>query len=806
MMRVPFRVVIGLVAWVALPLWAQAPADEGKWLAVLQSGANRVQKEDACRNLKRVGTAAAVPTLAELLTDGELAQDARDALTVMPCAAAGQALLAALDAAAGPLKAGIIDALAARREPGAVTRLVPLLLAADVDVARSAALALGTLGGAEAVRGLDAALAGGPPALRAAYCEGLLRAADQLRATGDRAAADALCRRLAGAGQSAAVRTAAWTGLLAPGEPALAHLEQALDSADPAAEVAVVQCLVGLEGGPAVTQAVAERLPRLAPALRVALLASLARRGEAAAAAAVVVECGSADPRVRVAALAALGELGDASHVTLLTERAAATSGDERDTARAALCRLRRGEVTGSLLGMLRESSPAAKAEVMLALAQRGDAAACDALLAVARGADEAAAASALEALGTLAGAAQFAALTEVLVQATGKVVREAATTAVVSAGRRPGDLDAATATVLRAVEATTGEARAALLRAAGELGGAGAFARLRLALDDADPAVRTMAVRTLADVAGPEALPELLKLATASAEPTHRVLALRGYWRLVGLAEMSPLDERLRWCREGLAACTRPEERRLGLGQVSRLPLPAALELALAAEADEAVRAEAQLASVQVCRQIMASDRTAAGALLQRLATAGAVEQVKTEAKAALEALYRLSSYIMPWLATGPYRQEGKECKELFDIPFPAEEGVEKADWKPAPVPADPGLAWQVDLGPLTGGNHAVLYVKTRVFVPREQPINLAIGVDDGIKLWINGEGVHANNAVRGLNPDEDKAKAVLRQGWNDLLAKITQHTAGCGVCVRVTTPDGALVDGLRVDPLGKE
>jgi hypothetical protein len=98
------------------------------------------------------------------------------------------------------------------------------------------------------------------------------------------------------------------------------------------------------------------------------------------------------------------------------------------------------------------------------------------------------------------------------------------------------------------------------------------------------------------------------------------------------------------------------------------------------------------------------------------------------------------------------------------------------------------------------------VLYVKTRVFVPREQPINLAIGVDDGIKLWINGQLVHANNAVRGLNPDEDKAKAVLRQGWNDLLAKITQHTAGCGVCVRVTAPDGALVDGLRVDPLGKE
>jgi hypothetical protein len=114
--------------------------------------------------------------------------------------------------------------------------------------------------------------------------------------------------------------------------------------------------------------------------------------------------------------------------------------------------------------------------------------------------------------------------------------------------------------------------------------------------------------------------------------------------------------------------------------------------------------------------------------------------------------------------------------------------------------------LAWQVDLGPLTGGNHAVLYVKTRVFAPREQPVNLAMGVDDGIKLWLNGKLVHANNAVRGLNPDEDKVQAGLRQGWNEFLAKITQHTAGCGVCVRVTTPDGGLVEGLKVDPAGKE
>jgi hypothetical protein len=75
---------------------------------------------------------------------------------------------------------------------------------------------------------------------------------------------------------------------------------------------------------------------------------------------------------------------------------------------------------------------------------------------------------------------------------------------------------------------------------------------------------------------------------------------------------------------------------------------------------------------------------------------------------------------------------------------------------------------------------------------------VHLAIGSDDGIKLWVNGELVHANNAVRGLTPGQDRATGQLRPGWNDLLAKITQHTAGCGFTLRIATADGADVPGL--------
>jgi hypothetical protein len=52
---------------------------------------------------------------------------------------------------------------------------------------------------------------------------------------------------------------------------------------------------------------------------------------------------------------------------------------------------------------------------------------------------------------------------------------------------------------------------------------------------------------------------------------------------------------------------------------------------------------------------------------------------------------------------------------------------------------------------------------------------------------------------------PGQDKVKARLRQGWNDLLAKITQNGGGCGLSLRITAADGSEIPGLRFDPRGE-
>jgi hypothetical protein len=186
----------------------------------------------------------------------------------------------------------------------------------------------------------------------------------------------------------------------------------------------------------------------------------------------------------------------------------------------------------------------------------------------------------------------------------------------------------------------------------------------------------------------------------------------------------------------------------------------------------------------------------------LRELAGGAENQRVRAEAQALVAKLEAVSGYLAPWFVSGPYRQAGKEAQQLFDVAFaPEGQGTGAAEWRP--LPASSGLTnfWRADLDTIVAGNHCVIYLKARAFCPRAQAVTLEIGSDDGVKVWINRTLVHANNAVRGFTPGEDKAKGALQEGWNEFLVKITQHTAGCAAAVRVRATDGQAIPGLRVE-----
>jgi HEAT repeat protein len=162
-----------------------APPTEPELIQVLRSDAPAA-KAPACKLLAIYGSEAAVPELAKLLADEQLASWSRIALEAIPGSAADEALRAAAGSLKGKLLVGVINSIGVRRDAGAVEVLAGRLQDADAETASAAAVALGHIGNAAALKPLQAALAAAPAPVRTAVAEGCVLCAERLLAEGNR--------------------------------------------------------------------------------------------------------------------------------------------------------------------------------------------------------------------------------------------------------------------------------------------------------------------------------------------------------------------------------------------------------------------------------------------------------------------------------------------------------------------------------------------------------------------------------------------------------------------------------------------
>ncbi len=93
------------------------------------------------------------------------------------------------------------------------------------------------------------------------------------------------------------------------------------------------------------------------------------------------------------------------------------------------------------------------------------------------------------------------------------------------------------------------------------------------------------------------------------------------------------------------------------------------------------------------------------------------------------------------------------------------------------------------VDLAALLGRvNWAVAYAATSVQSPETRQVQLRIGSDDDIKVWLNGELVLSRNVDRPAVPDEDIVPVTLQKGQNQLLLKVCNRLYSWGFYARIT------------------
>ncbi|MEW6071681.1 MAG: discoidin domain-containing protein [Planctomycetota bacterium] len=539
---------------------AAAAVLEAEMLWVLAAEeATGAGRQAACRLLRGIGTERAVPVLAGLLADRQLAHAARLALQGMESPRVDSALRSAARELDGDLLCGVIDSLGARRDRGAVPILAARIADGDEATVRASLTALGRIGGEAAVRVVRATDVGA--AMPAVKYDALLAGAESLREEGDAPQALAIYRELSGLPHPLACRVGAWRGIVRtdPGG-AIDAIGTMLATPEPAVVTAGAALLADLPAGAAV-EPLARRLWTLAPPARAKALDALARRGGEPAVRAAIDALADEEEGVRAAGLAALGRAGDARHVDLLLSFAA-RPGPEGAAAVASLSALGGEGVDGALVSALREADEDARAAAIPCLGARGSPGAVNALLGFAARGNAAVRGASLSALRELAAAEHLPRLLLLFASLAEAAEREALGDALIAAAGRGGDAAAAGDLVARALDDWPGPPRATLLRVLGARPGPAALAPLVAAARGSDPAARLVALRALGG--WPDAGPAeaLAAAAEAAGEESERILARQGHLRLVRLdPERAPADV-TRVHAEAYAGARTPAER----------------------------------------------------------------------------------------------------------------------------------------------------------------------------------------------------------------------------------------------------
>jgi HEAT repeat protein len=606
-------------------------------VALLDSKATTDAQRFVLRQLSIVGGPEVVPALAKRLPDKDLSHLARMGLERIPGEEASSALRAFLDQGKGDLLIGAINSLGERGDAKAAGPLAKLLGSPDAAVASAAAVALGKIGSPDATRALAEARPKASEKLQPVLTGAYLACAERLVAEGKKDQAVAIYTALYKPAEPRLVRIAALRGLVAAqGEKAVPLVGAALMGED-AEMKAIATSFVREVPGEGATKAFAALLAKMEPAGQALLLAALADRGDPAARPEVLAATKSKDQAVRVAAFAALATLGDASTVALLA-RTAAAGGPEANAARDSLYRLRGDGVDKAILALMADADVRLRVTAIQGLAARRVAQAVPALLKSAGDADASVRGESLKALGALGDAATLPPLVKLLVQAKDNGDRQAAERAVQAVCSRTQDAEQGAAPLLAALPGASAPACCALLRLLGRLGGPKALEQARAALKDPDAQVQEAALRALAEWPDPAPAADLLALAKGAEKPNHRILALRGYIRAIGLPAKRPALQTLAMYKEAMAAATRVEEKKLVLAGVADVRHADALAMVVPALDEKALAAEAAAAAVKIADAVRGSHADAARAALEKVLQVATDKRLRGQAQGVLK------------------------------------------------------------------------------------------------------------------------------------------------------------------------
>ncbi len=139
-----------------------------------------------------------------------------------------------------------------------------------------------------------------------------------------------------------------------------------------------------------------------------------------------------------------------------------------------------------------------------------------------------------------------------------------------------------------------------------------------------------------------------------------------------------------------------------------------------------------------------------------------------------------RLPEATSAWYIAGPWiTQPGTDAYEIArgpekDKQFSRQQAWGEYGWRHAPAVLEGTL---VSLAQGTSTE----YLARQIFSPSARTLELALGSDDGIQVYLNGEVVRDVRRDRAVQPDQERVTLPLRAGENLLVCKVI-NTGGIG------------------------
>lgn len=581
-----------------------AGAKENDLISILQSDAPKAEKAIACKRLAIYGTKAAVPALAPLLADKELASWARTALEVIPGPAADTALRDALGKLQGRLLVGTINSIGVRRDGRAVDGLVQKLGATDADVASAAAVALGHIGGDQAAKALITSLTKVSADARSAMADGCILSAEWFLAQDRPADALKLYEAVRKADVPNQRHLEAIRGAIlarkSAGVPLLVEQLRSDDKGKVGIGLRTARELPGRD----VTEALAAELDRLSPEKRPLLLLALADRRDAAVLPAVLKAAQGGPKALRVTAIAILIRLGDVSCIPTLLEATAQDDAELEAGAMDTLVRLPGKDVDADLLARLPQAKGKMRQTLIELAGQRQISEALPIMVSSLEDRDAGIRRAAVQVVGILGQEQQAADLATLLQKTRNSKERAGIEKALLAVSGRCGVT--CVPHLLPLTQSRDNELHMIGLHALAIVGGPDALATVKSAIEGNETTVQDEAVRILST--WPNNWPEdadageaLLRLAKSDRKMSHQVLGLRGYLQYVRGNKKLSSDQKVAKVKALRPQIKRPEEERLAIAVLGETPSAGALELLTTLAQDRAVAEEAWSAIVRI-------------------------------------------------------------------------------------------------------------------------------------------------------------------------------------------------------------